>query len=81
MQKEKTKNSNEPMTCRKLLPNMNKTGQNAKDILSNIQIDFESALAARKNGKNTYRKYANTKKWETSLREAKMLQAESGNNR
>jgi len=80
MQKEKTKNSNEPMTCRKLLPNMNKTGQNAKDILSNIQIDFESALAARKNGKNTYRKYANTKKWETSLREAKMLQAESGNN-
>lgn len=80
MQKEKAKNSHhEPMTCRKLLPNSVKqtsTTGNAKDILSSIQIDFESALAARKNGKNTYRKYANTKKWETSLREAKLQQAE-----
>jgi len=67
--KEKAKNSHEPMTCRKLLPNMNK--QNAPKEISNIQIDFESALQARKNGRNTYRKYANTKKWETSLREAK----------
>jgi len=55
-------NDNEPMTCRKILPEQNVSG------LSNINIDFESALASRKNAKNTYRKYSNVKRWEANLR-------------
>jgi len=46
---EKGEGTNEPMTCRKILP-----GQNVSE-LSNINIDFESALASRKNAKQTYR--------------------------
>merc|ERR1711990_1308264 len=55
---EKGEGTNEPMTCRKILP-----GQNVSE-LSNINIDFESALASRKNAKQTYRKYSNVKRYE-----------------
>lgn len=59
---EKGEGTNEPMICRKILP-----GQNVTE-LTNINIDFESALASRKNAKQTYRKYSNVKRWEANLR-------------
>ena len=48
--------------------------------LSNIHIDFESALEARKNARNTYRKYAHTKKWETSLRKTSIVEHNENTN-
>merc|ERR1711976_500048 len=64
-----------PMTCRKIL-----SGQNVSE-LSNINIDFESALASRKNAKHTYRKYSNVKRSEANLRAYQGLAATQTNRR
>jgi hypothetical protein len=58
----------EPMMCRKILPSFD-FGQ--KEIVSNINIDFEAALASRRDAKKTYRKNVgfNLKTWESNLRD------------